>query len=602
MTEREALGAAESYRANSWRAFLFVLQFMKPFLPRLLLVCLLDVSISLTNLVIPWLGKAIIDQGFPSRDWDFVVRLALGVAALTAFVYGMLGLRTFLYNSTEMLLGLSMRRKIYRHLQSLTLETVESTPVGQQQFRVITDADRIAHMLVRILPTLTMLVEFTLILTAAIYVEPVLTGVVLLFLIPWTILFIWVTHYGRVLDRRRLRYAEVRDSGVLQAARSFATIKSLGRSSRETRRHTKATIAVQRIAIHGYLILVFFEFATQKLLPYVKSTTIFLYLARKVVLGQMTLGMTVPMIAYLSRLAFPIERIVNFGCWIWQTMVSAERIMFLMQTEPAIRDSGGERVAYAGDLSIELKDASFEREGVGLVLDQINLTIQPNQFIAVVGPSGAGKSTLIDLVLRLADPVSGHVFANGRDLKELHRPSYVRHIGTVTQETFIFGGSLAANLLIAEPSADAETMWNVLEQVDLAVWAKSLPDELDQDLEGGLGLSAGQKQRIGIARALMCDPKLLILDEPTSALDSETEESIMQTLKSVGAGRTILLVTHRMNTVVAADRIVVLDRGRIVEQGRHDELIAKRGLYAEMAWLHKATTAESMSAPETQRK
>lgn len=179
MTESQALSLGTDYRANSWKAFLFVLQFLRPHLRRMLLVSLIDVSIVLVNLTVPWFGKSLIDRAFPERDWNLVGVIAAGTAALIGLNYLLTALRNFLYNSTELLLGLDLRRKMYGHLQKLSVETVESLTVGQQQFRVSTDSDRIAHMLVRILPTLTMLVEFALILTAAAYVDPFLTLVVL---------------------------------------------------------------------------------------------------------------------------------------------------------------------------------------------------------------------------------------------------------------------------------------------------------------------------------------------------------------------------------------------------------------------------------------
>ena len=248
MTEIEARGSAESYRQNSWRAFIFVLQFLKPQWRRLLLVCLIDISISFINLTIPWFGKFIIDQAFPQRDWNLTLTIALGIASLTLLVYSLSGLRTYLYNTAEMLIGLGIRQKMYRHLQQLSLDTIESVPVGQQTFRITTDADRIAHMLVRILPTATMLVEFALILAIASYVEPVLTMIVMGFLIPWTVLFIWVTHYGRIFDRRRLRFGELRDAGILQAAASFPTIKAFNRVRSEIKRNLSANMAVQRVS------------------------------------------------------------------------------------------------------------------------------------------------------------------------------------------------------------------------------------------------------------------------------------------------------------------------------------------------------------------
>lgn len=588
MTEQEALQSAESHRENSWKAFRFVLRFLKPQLRRLTLVCLIDISISLINLAIPWFGKFIIDEAFPQRDWNLTLQVAAGIALLAGMVYGLSALRTYLYNTAEMLIGLGIRRAMYGHLQKLSVDTVESVPVGQQQFRITTDADRIAHMLVRILPTAAMLVEFALILSIASYIEPVLTMIVMGFLIPWTVLFIWVTHYGRIYDRRRLRMTELRDSAILQSSASFSTIKAFSRVRSEIRRNGMANISVQRVAIQGYLILVGFELVTQKLIPYLKSTTIYLFLIRRVVFGEMTLGMTVPLIAYLSRVTYPLERIVNFGCWIWQTMVSAERLMHILQTKPTVQDWPGAIVLGEDfDGTVKFENVSFERSNVGKVLNNVSFEMKPGTTTAVVGPSGAGKSTALGLMLRFQDPSEGQILVGNEDLRALDRTSYLRKVGTVMQETFIFAGSIADNLRISKPDATDEELLAILETVELREWVETLGGGLDQDLESGSGLSAGQKQRIGIARAVLPNPQILLLDEPTSALDVETEAQLVEMLRRVGADRTVFVVTHRLETIVDADQILVLDRGTVVERGTHQELLAGGALYADLYRLHR---------------
>ncbi|MBA4293585.1 hypothetical protein C0431_11525 [bacterium] len=598
MTEAEALKSSESHRENSWKALLFVLRFLKPQLRRLFLVCLIDISISFINLAIPWFGKFIIDQAFPQRDWDLTLQIAGGIALLVATVYGLSALRTYLYNTAELLIGLGIRRAMYGHLQKLSIDTIESVPVGQQQFRITTDADRIAHMLVRILPTAVMLVEFALILSIASYIEPVLTMIVMGFLIPWTVLFIWVTHYGRIYDRRRLRFTELRDSAILQAASSFSTIKSYMRVRSEVRRNGVANIMVQRVAIQGYLILVGFELVTQRLIPYLKSITIYLFLIRRVVFGEMTLGMTVPLIAYLSRVTFPLERIVNFGCWIWQTMVSAERLMHIMLTDPAVKDRP-DAVKLGDDFvgNVSFEGVSFGRESVGNVLTEVGFDLSPGKTTAIVGPSGAGKSTALGLMLRFQDPCEGRITVDGVDLRDVDRTSYLRKVGTVMQDTFIFSGSVAENLRISKPDASDEELWAVLDQVELREWVEAQKDGLAHDLEGGTGLSAGQKQRIGIARAILPSPKILLLDEPTSALDVETEAQLVETLRQVGKGRTVFVVTHRLETIVDADEILVLDRGVVVERGTHGELQDLGGLYADLYRLHR--TFETVDGKQT---
>ena len=593
MTEREAM---RGKRQGSWRAFLFVLPFLRPHLRRMLLVCLIDVAIVLANLTTPWLGKALLDQAFPQQDASLALKIAAGVAALLGLVALLTALRTYLYNTVEQLIGLDLRRRMFSHLVRLSLDTVESVPIGEQQYRVTTDVDRIAHMLVRILPTFTMLVDFGLTLAAASYVDPRLTLIVLGFLVPWTLLFVWVTHYGRILDRRRLGFLERRDSGILQAASSFGTIKALGRERREIRRNGKVSVAAQRVSAQGYLILVGFEFVTQKLLPFLKDTTVYLWLARRVVFGEITLGLTVPMIAYLKRLPVPLEKIVNFGCWIWQTMVSAERMMRILTTEPTVQDRSNAIRLDALRGEVRFEGVGFDREGVGTVLEAIDLDLRPGKTVAVVGPSGAGKSTLLGLALRFHDPARGRVLVDGHDLRDLDRPSYLNRVGTVMQDTFVFGGSVAENLRVVLPGATEARMTHALEDADLGEWLAALPDGLDHDLEGGLALSVGQRQRLGIARALLVDAPLLLLDEPTSALDAETEAAVMETIRRVSKDRATLLVTHRLGTVVDADEIVVLDVGRVTARGAHDALMAQNGLYAELQRLYRALPAAKVNA------
>lgn len=595
LTERQALDSGTGFRRGSWRAFRFVLPFLRPHLRVMGLVAAIDISITLVGLAAPWFGKAIIDRAFPARDVPLALTIAASVAGLLLLSQLLTGARTYLYNLTELRLMLDLRQRMYGHVQRLSLETVETIPIGQMQFRIGTDSDRIAHMLVRIVPTLTMLFEFALVLAATVAVDRTIAMVALAFLIPWTVMFVGVTAIGRTLDRRRLRRGELRDAGILQAAASFATIKSMGRVPRELRRNARATVELQRVAAQGYLILVGFEFATQKLLPFLKTTTVYLLLARKVIVGQMTLGTTVPMIAYLAKLTVPIERIVNFGCWIWQTMISAERMMQFLQTRPAIEDAPGAARLERFTGHLRFDGVSFDRPEVGRVLDGIDLEVAPGKVVAIVGPSGAGKSTLLGLALRLIDPSDGGVLADGQDLRALRAESYLRQTGTVLQETFLYEGTLAQNLRPFAPEATDDDLRRALAEVELDGWFAGLPNGLDEDLNGGLALSAGQRQRLGIARAILTDAPLLLLDEPTSALDARTTREVMATLRRVAADRAVMLVTHRMDTLESTDEIVVLEAGRIVQRGRHDELIAASGLYRRLVGLYRA---ESVRAEE----
>ena len=582
MTEEESLQIGDGFYRNAWDAFRYTWPFMRPYYSKTLLVGLFDFMLVLLGLIPPWIMKFLVDQAFPTKNAHLAttyIAAAVGIALANQIV---VGARAFLWGYLEVRLPLDLRFRVYKHLQQLSLTTIEGRPVGQYMYRITTDVDRLSHTLTRIVPHLFYFAEFTLLVTFSTRADPLITGIVLLFLVPWTILFWWVTTIGRELDRRRLWLCEMRDSGVQQGVSSFSLIKSFGRERHEYLKYTDRTTAVQRVGINGYIILVFFEFATQKILPYAKQVTIFLYFARQVVLGNMTLGMTLPLSAYLNRLNFPLERIVNFGNWIRQIMISAERIMQILQTEPTIQDKPDAKPMGPLKGLVELRGVSFERPGIGKVLNKIDLTLRPGRTVAVVGPSGAGKSTLIGMALRLNEPSEGEVLIDGQNLADLKLDSYQKQIGIVSQDTYIFGGSILDNLALAKPDATEDEMRDSLSRVGLSGWLEGLPNGLKTDLSEGSGLSVGQRQRLGIARALLTGANLFFLDEPTSALDATTEREVMQTIRAVTEGKTALIVTHRLDSILYADHIVVLDGGKIVQQGSHAELMASGGLYAEL--------------------
>lgn len=580
LTEDQALEQATSFRRSAWKAFLFCLPFLRPHLGRLTLVALADIALVFLNLIPPWFGTILIDRAFPQRDWR-VAWLVMATMVATAVVTQLVtAIRTYVYGLVELKIPFELRARMYRHIQKLSVRTLDATPAGEYMFRVVTDSERVAHTIYRIVPTFTMVFEFVLILAFSTYADPVITLIVLLFLVPWTWLFYWVTSISRILDRRRLHCAEIRDSEIQQAASTFTLIKSFGNTRFERYRNGKLAGAAQRVAVHGYLFLVPFELVTQKILPYARQATVFLYLARQVINGQITLGMTVPLTAYLNRLNFPIERIVNFANWVRQTMVSVERMMHILECAPAIRDIPNPIVLKNFSGKVQVQNVSLHRGAQQL--HNIDLELLPGKKVAIVGQSGAGKSTLLSVVLRTLLPDSGTVFVDGQNLRDVQLSSYLANVGIVMQETFLFGGSIVDNLQFAKPEATRAEIESALSAVGLLDWANRLPAGLEQDLSSGTMLSIGQKQRIGIARALLVDPKLLLLDEPTSALDAASEEEIVRLLRMLSKNRATLMVSHRIDTVVDADEIIVLKHGEIVERGTHADLYRWGGEYRRL--------------------
>ena len=597
LTEEEALAEHPAdFRKNAWEALKFCLPWLKPYVRKLVLVTLADIGLLAMSFIPPWFTTWMLDSALPQKDWRMVWQIVVAMVLLGLWMNVLQTARDYLYFYIELKLQLDIRNRMYRQIQRLSMRTIDARPVGQMVDRVLIDADRVGHTIYRIIPTFLMVVQFALLFAYVSYVDPLITGVVVLFLIPWTMLFHWVTTIGREIDRRRLFCCEMRDATIQQAASSFAITKSFGREQHEIHKHGHRATAVQRLGNQNYLILVWFEFATQKLIPYLKTTTVYLYFMRKVVLGEMTLGMTAPMIAYLGRLNFPLERIANFYNWVRQTMVSTERLMAFLQVQPDVQDKPGALRLREVRGDIRLENVTFSRPGRGKVLDDVTLAIEPGQTTALVGPSGAGKSTVVSMVLRLHDPEGGRITSDGHDLRDLNLDHYLRRIAVVQQETFIFGGTLGNNVKFGNPDASDDEIRAVMVRVGLGEWLGTLPDGLDQDLQSGHGLSVGQKQRIGIARALISNPGFVILDEPTSALDGPTERAVMATIEDVFAERTVLLVSHRLHTVARASQIAVMDAGKLVEMGTHRELLAANGVYAKLIGEYGRVTGEPVAA------
>src|SRR5690606_8703446 len=307
----------------------------------------------------------------------------------------------------------------------------------------------------------------------------------------------------------------------------------------------------------------------------------------------------VAMAALLSQLYAPLTALSNVRVDIMTALVSFERIFELLDLQPLVAESSSAVEIPAGPVDVELRDVSFsypaaqevslasleQRPGAEVadghaVLSDITAVVPAGTMTALVGPSGAGKTTLTALVSRLYDPTAGTVRIGGVDLRRATFASLRRTLGVVTQEAHLFNDTIAANLRYAKPDATDEEIWEALRGAQVADLVASLPDGLDTVVgDRGHRLSGGEKQRLAIARLLLKSPSVVILDEATAHLDSESEAAVQRALDTALEGRTSLVIAHRLSTVRGADQIVVLDRGRVVQRGTHEELLAEGGLY-----------------------
>jgi ATP-binding cassette subfamily B protein len=313
---------------------------------------------------------------------------------------------------------------------------------------------------------------------------------------------------------------------------------------------------------------------------------ILVFAGLEAVRGRMQVGDVVAAMLIMNTVYAPLGVLgVNYR-QIRQSFVDLEQMADLLAVRPDILDAPGARdlPPPSGEGSeIRFDDVGFRHTARSQGLSDISFRVAPGHTTALVGPSGAGKTTIVRLALRLLDPNAGRVWIDGVDLRELKLSSLRRAVALVPQDVALFNDTLYANILFARPDATEAEVWRAAESAELAGFIKALPNGMATRVgERGLKLSGGERQRVGIARALLAQPRILILDEATSALDGRTEAAIQVTLRKVRRGRTTLVIAHRLSTIADADEILVVRRGKIVERGRHEDLIAKAGEYASL--------------------
>jgi len=297
----------------------------------------------------------------------------------------------------------------------------------------------------------------------------------------------------------------------------------------------------------------------------------------------LTLGGLVAFISYVSSFYEPINRLVQTDNIVQQAIAAGERVFELLDTVPEIEDAPDAIELPAIQGAIVFEGVSF-RYGTGEeVLRDVSFQMQPGQVVALVGPSGAGKTSIANLIPRFYDPTSGQVTVDGHDVKEVKLVSLRRQVAVVLQDTFLFNGTVRDNVVYGQPDASEDEMIAAAKAAYAHDFIVNLPQGYETEIgERGVKLSGGQKQRLALARAILTDPRILILDEATSSVDAEAEYLIQQALEKVLEGRTALVIAHRLSTIRHADKIIALEDGRIVEVGDHRQLLARGGLYSQM--------------------